>query len=169
MGGDHLEGGDGLDTASYAGASAGVVARLYDSTLGSGDAAGDRYVSIERLEGSSYNDHLYGDDKANTLWGRDGSDTLFGRRGNDLLSGGKGADLLFGDAGTDTATYADSSSGVVANLTTGAGTAGDALGDEYNGIEGLTGSAFVDDLTGNELGNTLQRPLRQRCAARPFR
>lgn len=156
VGGDHLEGGDGLDTASYAGATAGVVARLYNSALGSGDAGGDRYISIERLEGSSHGDHLYGDDKVNTLWGRDGADTLFGRGGNDLLLGGKGADLLFGDAGIDTASYADSSSGVVANLTTGLGTAGDALGDEYNGIEGLIGSAFTDELTGNGAGNILR-------------
>ena len=153
---DHLEGGDGRDTATYAGALAAVVARLYNGLLGEGDAAGDRYVSVENLEGSGYNDHLYGDDKGNTLWGRDGVDTLFGLKGNDVLEGGKGSDMLFGDAGSDTASYASAAAHVVANLTTGVGTAGDAAGDLFNGIENLTGSAFDDQLTGNTLGNILR-------------
>lgn len=153
---DHIEGGDGRDTASYAGATGAVVARLYDGLLGEGDAAGDRYVSIENLEGSSFNDHLYGDDKGNIIWGRDGVDALFGLKGNDELVGGKGADMLFGDLGSDTASYADSTAGVVASLASGAGTAGDAAGDTYNSIENLTGSAFDDQLTGNAGANTLR-------------
>ena len=153
---DHIEGGDGRDTASYVGATAAVVARLYNGLLGDGDAAGDRYVSVENLEGSSFNDHLYGDDKGNTLWGRDGVDALFGLKGNDLLEGGKGADMLFGDVGSDTATYASSTAGVVANLAKGTGTAGDADGDAYNGIENLTGSAFDDQLTGDAAANILR-------------
>jgi Ca2+-binding RTX toxin-like protein len=153
---DHIEGGEGRDTASYAGATAAVVARLYNGLLGEGDAAGDRYVSVENLEGSSFNDHLYGDDNGNTLWGRDGVDALFGLKGNDVLEGGKGADMLFGDVGSDTASYAGSTSGVVANLTTGVGTAGDAAGDAYNGMENLTGSAFADQLTGDAAVNVLR-------------
>lgn len=153
---DHIEGGAGRDTASYAGASGAVVARLYNGLLGEGDAAGDRYVSVENLEGSSFNDHLYGDDTGNTLWGRDGVDALFGLRGNDVLQGGKGADMLFGDQGSDTASYADSAAGVVANLARGSGTAGDAAGDVYNSIENLTGSALDDQLTGNAAANILR-------------
>lgn len=155
-GGDHLEGGDGRDTASYVGATAAVVARLYDDLLGEGDAAGDRFVSIENLEGSSFNDHLYGDEKGNTLWGRDGADTLFGMKGNDVLEGGRGSDMLFGDVGSDTASYAESATRVVASLTTGAGTAGDAAGDTYNGIENITGSAFDDQITGDAAANILR-------------
>lgn len=153
---DHIEGGDGSDTASYAGASGAVVARLYNGLLGEGDAAGDRYVSIENLEGSSFNDHLYGDNKGNRLWGRDGLDALFGMKGNDVLQGGKGADMLFGDRGSDTASYADSAAGVVADLTVGAGKAGDAAGDVYNSVENLTGSAHEDQLTGDDAANILR-------------
>lgn len=155
-GADHLEGGAGSDTASYTGATSAVVARLYNGLLGDGDAAGDRYVSIENLEGSFYGDHLYGDDLGNTLWGREGADTLFGRKGSDLLVGGKGADLLFGESGQDTASYADASSAVIASLMTGSGSLGDALGDEYTSIEALTGSQFDDALTGNADANTLR-------------
>ena len=155
-GGDHIEGGDGRDCASYAGAAVGVVARLYNGLLGSGDAAGDRYVSIEDLEGSSFNDHLYGDGKANTLWGRDGVDTLLGLAGNDVLVGGKGADLLLGDSGIDTASYDGALGAVVASLAAGTGSAGDALGDQYSLIENLTGTAFNDSLTGDAGGNGLR-------------
>ena len=81
---------------------------------------------------------------------------LFGLKGNDVLEGGKGADMLFGDAGSDTASYASSAARVVANLTTGTGTAGDAAGDVYNGIENLTGSAFDDQLTGDAVANILR-------------
>lgn len=153
---DHIEGGDGRDTASYVTATAAVVARLYNGLLGDGDAAGDRYVSVENLEGSSFNDHLYGDEKGNTLWGRDGVDALFGMKGNDVLDGGKGADMLYGDAGSDTATYSGSSLGVIANLATGTGSGGDAEGDTYNGIENLVGSAFDDQLTGDASANVLR-------------
>ena len=153
---DLIEGGDGRDTASYAGATGAVVARLYNGLLGEGEAAGDRYVSVENLEGSNFNDHLYGDDKGNTLWGRDGVDALFGLKGDDVLEGGKGADMLFGDVGSDTATYVSSTARVVASLVTGIGTAGDADGDTYNGIENLTGSAFDDRLTGNAAVNILR-------------
>lgn len=152
---DHIEGGEGRDTASYAGAAGAVVARLYNGLLGDGDAAGDRYVSIENLEGSNFNDHLYGDDKSNTLWGRDGVDTLFGLKGNDVLIGGAGADMLLGDAGLDAASYAGALAGVTASLDAGRGYAGDALGDVYASIENLTGTAFNDVLTGDDGANVL--------------
>lgn len=153
---DLIDGGDGQDTASYLDAAAAVVARLYNGLLGEGDAAGDRYISVENLEGSNFNDHLYGDDKSNTIWGRDGVDALFGLKGNDLLIGGRGADMLFGDAGLDTASYVGSAFGVVASLVSGTGTTGDAAGDVYNGIENLTGSSFDDHLTGDGSANVLR-------------
>jgi Ca2+-binding RTX toxin-like protein len=155
VGGDLHDGGDGRDSASYAGALAGVVARLYNGTLNDGEAKGDRYVAIENLEGSSFNDHLYGDDKANTLWGRDGADTLFGLGGRNTLVGGKGGDFLFGGASIDTASYAGALERVVASLTTGGGSAGEALGDVFSSIENLTGTSFDDQLTGDGNANTL--------------
>src|SRR5690606_8172712 len=56
-------GGHGYDTVSYAGALTGVVASLGNGTVGfgssttqTGEAAGDRYNSIEVLEGSNFDD-----------------------------------------------------------------------------------------------------------------
>lgn len=155
QGGDLLDGGDGRDIASYAGAAAGVVARLYDAAANDGDARGDRYVSIEVLEGSSFNDHLYGDAKANSLLGRNGVDTLLGLKGADTLAGGAGGDMLIGGDGADTAIYAGAAQGVTANLTTGVGSGGDAQGDTFSSIENLIGTGFDDALTGDAARNAL--------------
>ena len=66
-GGDTLNGGSGFDTASYALATAGVVASLATNSGSGGEAAGDTFISIEKLEGSKFND---------TLTGGNGNDTL---------------------------------------------------------------------------------------------
>ncbi|MFC3182654.1 beta strand repeat-containing protein [Cypionkella sinensis] len=83
------------------------------------------------------------------------NDTLTGLAGNDTLIGLGGADLLDGGTGTDTASYASSSAGVNANLTTLTGTGGDAQGDTYISIENLIGSGQADTLTGDTGANVL--------------
>ena len=143
---DFLSGGAGNDTASYAGASKGVVANLASSGANQGDAKGDTYSSIENLTGSSYSDSLFGNSGANVL---------DGGAGNDTLVGGGGADKLIGGSGTDTASYAGASKGVVANLASSSANQGDARGDTYSSIENLTGSSHADRLFGNSGANTL--------------
>lgn len=98
---DHLSGGTGVDYASYAGATAGVVADLLYPANNSRDAAGDTYAGIEGLVGSKYADNLRGDNAASTLKGGGGNDKLYGRAGNDRLHGGAGNDLLHGGTGAD--------------------------------------------------------------------
>lgn len=64
-----------------------------------------------------------GEQRGNTLNniinGFGGNDTLIGRPGNEILIGGTGNDILNGGAGSDTASYAQASSGIIANLNTG--------------------------------------------------
>ena len=102
-GNDLLDGGAGIDTASYAGAGAGVTISLAlageQNTVGAGL---DKLVSIENLIGSNYDDKLTGDDHANTLIGGLGNDVLIGGGGDDLLIGGPGNNTLTGGAGSDT-------------------------------------------------------------------
>ena len=81
-GADRLLGGAGSDTADYANAASSV--RL---TLAGGKSGGDKYVSIENLAGSGFNDRLTGNGAANVLTGQGGKDTIDGGRGDDTLLG----------------------------------------------------------------------------------
>ncbi len=137
-GGDVLNGGSGSDTAVYSTSSAAVTLNLLSGSAGGGDASGDTFISIENLEGSAFADSLTGDNNDN------------------ILVGNGGADNLVGNGGSDTASYYTATAGVVASLAAGVGSAGDAAGDTYSGIENLRGSAFNDTLTGDASDNILE-------------
>jgi len=109
-GADLLVGGPGLDLADYVFAGSAVVADMINTALNRGEAAGDRYASIEGLRGTNRGDDLRGDNQDNLLnamggddfvLGRGGSDTLIGAAGNDTLSGGDGNDVVNGGGGND--------------------------------------------------------------------
>lgn len=107
-GADSLFGGAGLDWAYYATATSAVSANL--ATGGTyGDAAGDTYSSIERLQGSSHSDTLIGNHLANWIRGGDGGDWLEGGAGADLLEGGTGIgpDIFYFAQGHDQTTVRD--------------------------------------------------------------
>ena len=155
--GDRLDGGNGRDTASYYHAQSGVQVYLWDVSRNTGEAADDTYVSIEIIDGSTHSDKLEGNGAANTFWGDaghdlikglSGADTLSGGAGGDHLLGGEGADRLDGGADFDFASYADASSGVLVDLLNMARNTGEAAGDVYISIEGLTGSAHSDQFYG---------------------
>ncbi len=154
-GADLLHGGAGIDTASYSTAATGVIAHLLFPGVNTGDAAGDRYVSIENLYGSRFGDSLFGDNLDNLIDGAAGNDALYGLGGNDVLIGGPGADYLDGGEGFDTASYETAAAGVVADLAFPGTNTGDAAGDRYVSIEALTGSSFADTLLGDDFDNLL--------------
>ena len=129
------------------------------------------YIGNDTLVGGAGNDQLFGDgfigaDTRPTLGS--GPITLFTTAtqydpalidGNDTLEGGLGDDLINGGGGIDTASYANASGAVTANLFlngNGNGSSSGADGnDTLSGIENITGSAFNDALTGNSLANVL--------------
>ncbi|MBD9371497.1 hypothetical protein IB238_02430 [Rhizobium sp. ARZ01] len=145
-GADKLVGGDGVDTASYAASAARVVIDLTRGTASGGEAAGDKFDSIENLKGSAYHD---------ILTGSAGANTLSGEKGNDLLEGRAGADKLVGGDGVDTASYAASAARVVIDLAKGTASGGDAAGDTFSSIENVKGSSYHDILIGAVGANTL--------------
>lgn len=100
-GSDTFDGGGGRDTVAYASAPGGVTANLQTGRGTTGQAAGDVYIAVENLTGSSHADRLTGDDEANILRALGGDDILFGLGGNDTLDGGTGNDLIYGGSGND--------------------------------------------------------------------
>ena len=128
-GADALDGGDGIDTASYAASFAGVNISLQAGTATGGDAEGDTFVRIENLTGSQF------------------GDTLEGNSGNNLLLGGNGS---------DTVSYAHATSGVSVTLasTAAQNTVGAGI-DTLSAFENLMGSQHEDMLTGNNSANLL--------------
>jgi Ca2+-binding RTX toxin-like protein len=120
------DGGAGTDTASYAHATAGVIASLATSSGTGGDANGDTFTGIEGLTGSDFDD---------ILAGGAGAESLDGGAGNDTLVASAGADTLTGGAGVDTADYSSAASGVTVNLDGSSSSGDSAAGDTLTGVE----------------------------------
>ncbi|MFN4144040.1 calcium-binding protein, partial [Aestuariivirga sp.] len=97
QGDDNIHGGDGKDTIDggegasdvlyYTFSTSGVTVDLQTGKGSGGEAEGDIFSNIEIVFGSTYDDVLRGDDKANTLYGgAGGNDWLEGRGGSDRYS-----------------------------------------------------------------------------------
>lgn len=101
-GNNRLDGGTGIDTVSYANASAGVTVSLSttftQNTVGAGF---DQLSNFENLTGSNFNDTLSGDAGNNVLNGGSGHDVLNGGSGRDVLTGGAGVDRFVFNSVTD--------------------------------------------------------------------
>lgn len=137
-GADILNGGADIDTVTYANSTSGLTIDLVDGgNRGTGDAAGDTFVDIEKVLGSAQSDIFFAGNKA----------------------------INFdGGAGNDTVSYASASVAVNVSLTRDANMATPstaavqgtwAAGQTFANIEHLTGSAHNDVLAGNASVNTL--------------
>lgn len=137
-GADRLDGGAGLDTAWYETGVIGgyLIVDLLDPGQNTGEAAGDTYVSIERVVGSTSDDLIRGTDGDDYMIGRDGNDLFLGRGGADWFDGGNGVDTVWYDGAA------------VVDLQNWQTNAGDAAGDIYTSIERVVGSNFDDVIRG---------------------
>ncbi|WP_109043763.1 M10 family metallopeptidase [Allosphingosinicella deserti] len=149
---NRIDGGVGADTASYAGASAGVIASLLLGFGLTGDAKGDRYVAIEGLEGSNSGDALTGGFGADRLSGLAGDDILVGLSGNDTILGGAGGDGLSGNAGADSLDGGDGDDLVFGNEGNDLvlGGAGNDLVSGDDGDDRIDGGAGNDFVSGGQ-------------------
>jgi serralysin len=145
-GADLIDGGPGNNTASHANAAARVLVDLLAPHTNAGEATGDTPTNIQNLNGSRFNDILYGNADVNRFGGGGGSDVMVGKAGGDRFDGG---------AGLATVSF-DGSGAVTASLKTRSLNRGDALGDTYISIENLTGGSFHDRLYGNDAANRLR-------------
>ncbi len=66
--------------------------------------------------------------------------------GNNSIKGSAGDDTINGGAGKDTVDYSASTTAVTVNVSSGAGTGGQAQGDQLSNIESLIGSSARDTL-----------------------
>jgi Ca2+-binding RTX toxin-like protein len=164
-GGDILNGGSGFDFASYdvPGFLGNHAVFLASPGSNTNSATGDTYNSIEGLVSGNGNDTLFGDENQNVLSSQNGHDVLFGAGGFDSLYGGNGDDSLFGGTsgdyldgglGFDYARYDFALAGVTLDLAAG-GSGGEAAGDIFAGVEGVTGSNHADQITGDGQANVL--------------
>lgn len=140
---DKLDGGPGIDIANYSTARAGVIVHLALGGSG-GEAAGDSYISIERVTGSRHADHITGDAGDNNLSGGGGNDTLDGGAGADFLNGGLGDDVIAAD-NEDRVAGGRGYDAVVAQPQTNAtGFHFAVLGTAVESVEGRDGNDRID-------------------------
>ena len=168
---DSFFGYDGSDTVSFFKATTGVIVNLSATGAQNTNWGWDTFNSIERIEGSNYNDVLYGDGNRNSLYGQGGhdrlyggagGDALYGYEGNDRLIGGDGDDSLEGSTGDDTlsgglgvdyASFYLTSNPITVDLAiTAAQNTGLGL-DTLTSIENFGGSGYSDRLYGNDQAN----------------
>jgi serralysin len=155
--GDFIDGEAGTDTVDYGFATQDVFVQLgangadgranADQSSLFGSMFEDILRSIENVNGSQFNDAIFGNDLANEL---------FGMGGNDYIVGGLGGDFIDGGTGQDAVDYAGSLVGITIALDGTAGTGGFAAGDRLFGIEIIEATNFVDVLTGNAQDNILE-------------
>jgi Ca2+-binding RTX toxin-like protein len=106
---------------------------------------------------------LSGGDFGDILRSGLGNDTLNGGGGNDTFEGGLGRNVIDGGTGINTVSYehyqeSGSGLGVVVDLAGGFGNTIDSLSltDLLSGIQNIRGSAYLDNLTGDNGANRIE-------------
>jgi Ca2+-binding RTX toxin-like protein len=90
------------DTVSYRHSDFGVTVNLADPNALQGmPGEGDLVSEVENVDGSEFDDTIYGNAGTNNLWGWGGNDEIHGAAGQDLVLGGFGSDHLTPSYGPD--------------------------------------------------------------------
>jgi len=139
-GDDVINGGAGKDWAKYNDDISGVIVDLSTGSATDGWGDADTLIDIERIDGSAFNDIIYGDDGDNLLRGQAGDDLLVGGDGDDIIRGNAGDDVMEGGAGdddinggggtSDSVIFIGNYANYTINITSGSGTVIDNVGNE---------------------------------------
>ena len=156
-GADTINGGDGIDGASYFYSTAGVNVSLAAGAANTGgEAQGDVLSNIENLQGSAFNDTLTGNAGNNVLDGRAGNDTLIGNGGVDTYQIDRGG-------GQDRIVNAAAGAGARGELDIGAGVAANQIWLQQSGndllikIMGTQDQAIIANWYGADPSAQLQK------------
>lgn len=146
-----INGGTGIDTASYASALSGVSINLGITTgQATGGSGSDQLLGIENLLGSQYADSLTGNGAANVLNGGAGADSLVGALGNDTYVIDNSGDRI-----TESSALASEIDTVHSSVSWSLGTNLEKLIlTGVNAING-NGNGLANTLTGNTAANVL--------------
>jgi len=143
---DTLDGGDGIDTLSLAGALTTLNIMLDTGTV-TATSYSAKIANFEVFIGGSGNDFMFAK--------FDGSApvTFVGGAGKDTMRSGGGHDVLDGGSGSDTLMFSGLAAGVsvdlLTNVVVGAGN------DTISSFENVNGTSSGDTLRGNGLANKL--------------
>ncbi len=162
---DLYDGGSGIDTVHFSGADTAVTVALWNTQHQYTGLGIDKFVDVENVVGSDFDDHIAGTSGNNRLEGGDGADTIDGGPGNDyldggadddVLSGGTGNDAYVGGSGSDTASFNGAGNGIVVDLSlNGPQNTGEGI-DSFSSIENVIGSSLADFIHGNAAENNLR-------------
>ena len=139
------------DRLTYSRARRGVTV-----DLSRGTASGwgrDTLGGIENVVGSTFDDVLVGNKRANSLYGLDGNDTIRGGRSFDFVVGGKGNDHMNGSKGRDIVSYLQASTSVTIDLVSA--TAQGQGKDVLKSFAVVIGSAGADLILGDAHNNEI--------------
>ncbi|WP_181892989.1 calcium-binding protein [Falsiruegeria mediterranea] len=139
-GSDTIDGGPGLDMASFLNETQYATVDLTSGTAVSGPDT-NLLLNVENITGTAYADTITGDANENRIRGLGDYDWLIGSDGADFYDGGNGRDMI---------SYAYAPGPVEVSLGANRGRAGQADGDRYVSIERVSGSGHGDKFYGGD-------------------
>jgi Ca2+-binding RTX toxin-like protein len=181
-------GRDGVayDREAYFGATQGVIVNISTTTVSvalqnglerviagrARDSFGftDTLISVEDVDGTDFDDAIYGNGDDNYLRGFDGKDILLGGAGKDTIIGGAGADNMIGGDGDDLYVVDLATDSVVeTNSNSAIGGIDKVAFDGLTGTYVLTANVEILELVGtsaiNGAGNALANHITGNSAA----
>lgn len=145
-GNDTYNGGHGRhDRIEYFDLDNGIVVHMAQGQVTqAGSNKVDRFINVEEISGTHYDDVFLGDD---------GNNWFFGAAGDDTFYADAGADTYFGGYGNDTIVIEGDDLHI--NLNTGATQNGDVAGDRYDSIENITIEGTNNTAAGDKFDNVI--------------